>query len=874
MRRVLRFGLRTAAVATAALAVSCAGLTLHRTRVVERVRAATALPSGALESLEALRIGGVDQWIFVRAVDPGAPVLLFVHGGPGSPLMPLAREFEGSLARHFVVVHWDQRGAGKSFSLRIPRDSMTRERFVADAVELTERLRARFGVERIFLAGSSWGTVLGADLVSRRPDLFHAFVSMATDVHGPRGEEISYAYVHQCLRERGDIDDLRALEEIGAPPYDSVLDVARQRQWLRRCGGMFHDPERTSFLARYGYASPEYSLLDIVRFAVGEAFSGITMVMDLLSSVDLPAQVPRIEVPVFFFQGRHDRQTPSVLVEDYFARLDAPRGKRLFWFEGSAHDLYREEPERMQRLLVEEVLPLAELPSGLEAAIESAPLDPALRSLPPEILRQMDRDRIPGLQLAVWHRGRLEWSRGLGLADVAHGAPVLRSTVLQAGSISKLFTATLVMQQVEAGRLALDDDVNAHLPAERRVRSPDGRPAPVTLRQLLSHRSGLPQLGGGVSLPQLVAIGSGLTPIPDFDTYLANGLMLRRTPGAALRYSNDAFILLGWMVGHHAGVDFSVLVRRAILDRLGMHASDFDPESPAIRGRLASVYDLDDGGWTPARGWPGVWPSGSLHTTAEDLLQFARMVLGNGRLADQRILEPLSLAEMTRLQSSVVPGAERGFGLGFRITHYRGVRLLCHEGGNPGIAARLCIQPERELAVAVLVNRDSLATPVNVVNRILDVYLPAPASRDFEVESQVRITGTYRPVDLMPDSLSWLEPFMRIPIRKDGNGLQVELEKSKPMRLFATRDPWTFELGGGPGDGEQIVFRASSEDELHAYAAIYHLQEAPRWTDPRWLGTTMLVVVSAVVARRFLRRRRLAQARVGDQPSPPKGSLP
>ena len=507
MKRLLRLALRTAAAAAAALAVGGAGLTLHRARVVERVRAATALPSEALESLEALRIGGIDQWIFVRAADPRAPVLLFLHGGPGSPMMPLAREFEGSLARHFVVVHWDQRGAGKSFSLRIPRASMTRERFVADAIELTERLRARFGVERIFLAGSSWGTVLGADMVSRRPDLFHAFVAIATDVHGPQGEQISYAYVQECLRERGDSDDLRALEEIGPPPYDSVLDVARQRQWLRRCGGMFHDPNRTSFFARYGYASPEYSLLDIVRFAVGEAFSGGTLVMDLLRSVDLPAQVPRIEVPVFFFQGRHDRQTPSVLVEDYFARLDAPRGKRLFWFEHSAHDLYREEPERLQRLLVEELLPLAERPVELEAAIESPPLDPALRALAPEILRQMDRDRVPGLQLAVWHRGRLEWSRGFGLADVANGAPVLRATVLRAGSISKLFTATLVMQQVEAGRLALDDDVNRHLPAERRVRSPDGQPARVTLRQLLSHRSGLPPLGSGVSFPELVGIG-------------------------------------------------------------------------------------------------------------------------------------------------------------------------------------------------------------------------------------------------------------------------------------------------------------------------------------------------------------------------------
>jgi hypothetical protein len=365
-----------------------------------------------------------------------------------------------------------------------------------------------------------------------------------------------------------------------------------------------------------------------------------------------------------------------------------------------------------------------------------------------------------------------------------------------------------------------------------------------------------------------------LTPIPDFDTYLANGLLLRRTPGAALRYSNDAFILLGWTVGHAAGIDFAALARTAILDRLGMRASDFDPESPRIRGTLASVYRLDNGGWAPAPEWPGVWPSGSLHTTAEDLLQFARMVLGNGRLADERILAPHSLAEMTRLESRPVSGADRGFGLGFRITRYRGVRLLCHEGGNPGIAARLCIQPERNLAVAVLVNRESLATPVTVVNRILDVYLPPRASQDLEVHREVRITGTYRPVDLVPDSLSWLEPFMHIQVRKDSEGLRIEMEKSNPMRLVATRDPWTFELRGGPGDGELIVFRASPEDELHAYAAIYHLQEAPRWTDPRLLGTAMLLVVSAVVARRSIRRFRMAQTRVGDQPSPPRGGLP
>ena len=368
MRRVLRVTLRTLLVAAGALAVTCAGVTLHRERILDRVREETALPSGSLESLETLRIGGIDQWIFVRAVDSSAPVLLFLHGGPGSPMIPLARQFEGSLARHFVVVHWDQRGAGKSFSLGIPPDSMTRERFAADAIELVEKLRARFGVERIFLAGSSWGTVLGADVVARRPDLFYAYVAMGAVVHGPRGEAISYTTVRECLRARGDTDDLEALEAIGPPPYQSVIDLARQRQWLRRCGGMFRDPERTSFMARYGYASPEYSLLDGIRFQVGEVFSGFTMVTDLHQTVDMLAQVPRIEVPIFFFQGRHDRQSPSVLVEEYFERLDAPRGKHLIWFEHSAHSPYREEPARFGHLLVKEVLPLAKGPAAFEAS--------------------------------------------------------------------------------------------------------------------------------------------------------------------------------------------------------------------------------------------------------------------------------------------------------------------------------------------------------------------------------------------------------------------------------------------------------------------------------------------------------------------------
>ena len=123
---------------------------------------------------------------------------------------------------------------------------------------------------------------------------------------------------------------------------------------------MFHDPQATSFWRRYGWSSPEYSLLDMLRFVAGEVFSGFTMVLDLSREVDLFKQVPRLDVPVFFFQGRRDRQTPSKLVQEYYEQLEAPSGKQLHWFERSAHSPYREEPERFQRLMVERVLPFAD----------------------------------------------------------------------------------------------------------------------------------------------------------------------------------------------------------------------------------------------------------------------------------------------------------------------------------------------------------------------------------------------------------------------------------------------------------------------------------------------------------------------------------
>ena len=136
---------------------------LHRQHAVSQ-RHAILSPRG-IDSLERVRIGGIDQWIEVRGQDVNSPILLFIHGGPGVAFIPLSGSFQSAWEAHFTVVQWDQRGAGKTYAsndLGIQRNSMNLPQMQQDALELTNYLRARFKREKIFVIGHSWGSVLGS----------------------------------------------------------------------------------------------------------------------------------------------------------------------------------------------------------------------------------------------------------------------------------------------------------------------------------------------------------------------------------------------------------------------------------------------------------------------------------------------------------------------------------------------------------------------------------------------------------------------------------------------------------------------------------------------------------------------------------------
>jgi pimeloyl-ACP methyl ester carboxylesterase len=306
---------------------------------------AETAPNG-IDVLQKVELGGVEQWILIRGSNKSNPVLLFLHGGPGSADISLARHFDGDLVKYFVVVHWDQRGAGKSYNSQIPVQSMKRGQFVSDICELTEMLKARFHVPRVYLVGHSWGSEIGVLAASSHPELFQAYVGVGQVVDKAEQEEISYRFALDSARKSGDEKAIAELEAIGAPPYDSYRKLAVQRRWLERFGGVSHNHRITfSQLLKTGLTSPDYSLLDGLRFFRGQEFSERHLWEERLHT-NLFREVPKIDIPVYFFVGRYDYNTPSELTERYYQQVEAPRGKQLVWFENSAHMIPYEEPQK------------------------------------------------------------------------------------------------------------------------------------------------------------------------------------------------------------------------------------------------------------------------------------------------------------------------------------------------------------------------------------------------------------------------------------------------------------------------------------------------------------------------------------------------
>lgn len=304
--------------------------------------------------LEQVELGGLKQWISIRGTDVNNPILLFLHGGPGSANLSKIRNQCPGLEKYFVVVNWDQRGAGKTYTFQTDGNTLTLEQLRKDTHQLVVHLRNRFGGKKVYLMGFSWGTTLGLWAVQEYPEDFYAFVSVSQEVSYAEGERLSLDYVQQVAHKTNNEQAKQELANID-PAYktkDWYTQLMRERKWLLAFGGVYHTATNQNHEIGMLLKAQEYSLVDFAFWPFGSSASLQTLWPELMQ-VNVMESVPRIDVPVYFLVGRHDYNSPFELTQKYFERLDAPQGKQLIWFENAAHDIFFDEPETLVNTLVE-----------------------------------------------------------------------------------------------------------------------------------------------------------------------------------------------------------------------------------------------------------------------------------------------------------------------------------------------------------------------------------------------------------------------------------------------------------------------------------------------------------------------------------------
>jgi pimeloyl-ACP methyl ester carboxylesterase len=298
---------------------------------------------------ERVELGGWPQAIRIQGDDRSNPVLLFVHGGPGLPEMPIA-QLNSDLERDFTIVQWDQRGAGKSYRHGIPRESMRLEQFVNDTIELTSYLQRTLGKRRIYLVGFSWGTLVAALAAEREPQRFIAYVGISQIVNIPEAELVLYRDALAAAEARHLEKGIRQLRDIGPPAWATARKKTTVARWWKRLRPKVSHKITGARYAALALTSAAYTPVDLVRLVEGAAFSSASL-RDEIRAADLRKLVRRFKVPVYFLMGRHDTVVSSEMLVRYFATLDAPRGKKIIWFDDADHAPHLEMPERYRAVM-------------------------------------------------------------------------------------------------------------------------------------------------------------------------------------------------------------------------------------------------------------------------------------------------------------------------------------------------------------------------------------------------------------------------------------------------------------------------------------------------------------------------------------------
>lgn len=295
-----------------------------------------------------IRINGIDQWVTIKG-NSSKPIILFLHGGPGSPITPYVDVIYKALEKDFIIVQWDQRGTGRTYGQNSPPEELTPEYLKAnpltleqmtdDGVALAEYLLKHLGKQRIILFGTSWGSALGVKIATKRPDLFYAYVGHSQIVN-PTFDIKRYNNLHKMATHKSDDDALKMLNTIGKPPYTSARNVGQLYKIIKKYERTNATPAPKDWFVldpaydndtdnKNRYEGDDYSFVNFVgdsKLSVKSMGEAIDMMKDNLD----------FKIPVYLIQGEEDILTPKEMSKQYFDAVRAPK-KEYILLPKAAH---------------------------------------------------------------------------------------------------------------------------------------------------------------------------------------------------------------------------------------------------------------------------------------------------------------------------------------------------------------------------------------------------------------------------------------------------------------------------------------------------------------------------------------------------------
>ena len=295
-------------------------------------------------------IKGADLQVMIRGTDKSNPVLIFVHGGPCCSEIPYVRKYQKDLEKEFTVVHYDQRGSGKSYKFGTDYSAVTAETHVEDLIALTEYIEEYLGTEQVLLLGHSYGTYIATQAAAERPDLYRAYIGIGQMSDTIKSELNTLNKCIAAAKEKGDAGAASELEALREPITNG--EAIAPRDYVRKYGfgARLIDDNRDYFWAfLFG---PEYNLRDAVGFYTASAKYQDGLVLYALKH-PITEIVSSIDIPVYFVMGRYDGMTSPEAAQEYFNTLNAGGTGDFVLFEKSAHYPQFEEKEEFCKWITE-----------------------------------------------------------------------------------------------------------------------------------------------------------------------------------------------------------------------------------------------------------------------------------------------------------------------------------------------------------------------------------------------------------------------------------------------------------------------------------------------------------------------------------------